>query len=211
MGFEDDFDYNDDFETDIADPDNMNADEQPKKLSRKELREAKKKNAEKNADFPKHKKSLFGRHERLDDNDESLTDEHIFDPSRSTMISTPRDRSSRERDNAPIRNNESEFSYLFDPVGESESEDDVYPEQSIYSDDDSARNLLAGLSYDESRDGDSEEFNKYFDEYSKPVESKFTFKKKQRMSAQPTSRSSAQKDIPPTSSRRTCMMPSTLP
>ena len=56
MGFEDDFDYNDDFETDIADPDHMDGGEQPKKLSRKELREAKKRNAEKTADLPRHKK-----------------------------------------------------------------------------------------------------------------------------------------------------------
>ena len=52
MGFEDDFDYNynDEFETDIADPDNMHGTDQPRKLSRKELKEAKKKNAEKTAD-----------------------------------------------------------------------------------------------------------------------------------------------------------------
>ena len=43
MGFEDDFSYNDEFETDIADPDNMDSGDHPKKLSRKELREAKKK------------------------------------------------------------------------------------------------------------------------------------------------------------------------
>ncbi len=178
MGFEDDFDYNDDFEIDIADPDNMGGGEQPKKLSRKELREAKKKNAEKTADLPKHKKSLFGKRERLDDNDETLTDEHIFDPTRSTMISTPRDRSSRENENAPLRNAESEFSYLFDPVDDNESEDDVYPEKSIYSDGDAARDLLAGLSYDGSKGNDSEDFDRYFDEHSKPVKSKFSFKKK---------------------------------
>ena len=186
MGFEDDFDYNDSFETDIADPDNMNSGEQPKKLSRKELREAKKKNAEKTADLPKHKRGLFGKRERLDDNDESLTDEHIFDPTRSTMISTARDRSSRERDNTPIRNRESEFSYLFDPVDDDESEDDVYPDQSIYSDSDAARDLLAGLSYDGSKDKTAEDFDKYFDEHSKPPESRFLFrKKKQKEEPQP--------------------------
>ena len=178
MGFEDDFDYNDDFETDIADPDNIGSEQQPKKLSRKELREAKKRNAEKTADLPKHKKGLFGKHERLDDNDESLTDEHIFDPTRSAMISTSRDRGSRERENAPIRNTDSEFSYLFDPVSDDETEDYVYPEKSIYSDDNAAKDLLAGLSYDESRDGNSKDFDRYFDEHSKPLESKFSFTRK---------------------------------
>ena len=177
MGFEYDFDYNDNFETDIADPDNLDGCEQPRKLSRKELKEAKKRNAEKTADLPKHKKGLFGKRERLDDNDESLTDEHIFDPTRSTMISTARDRGSRERENAPIRNRESEFSYLFDPVDDDESEDDVYPEESIYSDSDSARDLLAGLSYDGSKDGDMDEFENYFEEHTKPPKSKFSFRK----------------------------------
>ena len=178
MGFEDDFDYNDDFETDIADPDHMDGGEQPKKLSRKELREAKKRNAEKTADLPRHKKGLFGKRERLDDNDESLTEDHIFDPTRSTMISTPRDRSTRERENAPIRSRDSEFSYLFDPIDDNESEDDVYPEKSIYSDSNAARDLLAGLSYDGSKDNEAEDFEKYFDEHSKPPESKFSCRKK---------------------------------
>ena len=139
MGFEDDFSYNDEFETDIADPDNMDSGDHPKKLSRKELREAKKKNAEKTADLPKQRRALLGRRERLDDSDETLTDEHMFDPSRSTMISTPRDRGSREMGMAPIRSRDSEFSYLFDPVDDDESDDDVYPESSIYSDSDSVR------------------------------------------------------------------------
>ena len=180
MGFEDDFSYNNDFETDIADPDNMDFGEQPKKLSRKELREAKKKNAEKTADLPKKKRGLLGRRERLDDNDETLTDEHIFDPSRSTMISAPRDRSSRENRIVPKRNTESEFSYLFDPVDDDESEDDVYPESSVYSDSESARELLAGLSYDESNASDVRDFESYFEEHSEPPEPKFSFKKKNK-------------------------------
>ena len=180
MGFEDDFSYNDDFETDIADPDNMDSGEQPKKLSRKELREAKKKNAEKTADLPKQKRGFLSRRERLDDNDASLTEEHMFDPSRSTMISTPRDRSSRETGMAPVRSRESEFSYLFDPVDDDESEDDVYPDSSIYSDDESARDLLAGLSYDGSKESDVRDFEDYFDEHSEPPESKFSFRKKNK-------------------------------
>ena len=178
MGFEDDFDYNDDFETDIADPDNMDGGEQPKKFSRKELREAKKKNAEKTADLPKHKLSFFNRRERLDDNDEALTEEHMFDPARTTMVSGSRDRSSRSMNNSPVKNAESEFSYLFDPVDDNESEDDVYPEKSIYSDSDSAKELLSGLSYDGSDEDMSKDFDRYFEEHSKPAKSLFSFRKK---------------------------------
>ena len=196
MGFEDDFDYNDDFETDIADPDNMGGGEQPKKLSRKELREARKKNAEKTAELPRHKKGLFNKRDRLDDNDESLTDDHIFDPTRSTMISTPRDRGSRDRE-APIRSKDSEFSYLFDPVDDNESEDDVYPETSIYSDSGAAKDLLAGLSYDGTDNSDPEVFDRYFDEHSKPPESKFSFRKKKQEEQPPEPEAVVEKPEPP--------------
>lgn len=177
MGFEDDIDYNDSFETDVADLDSGNFSDAPKKFSRRELREAKKKNAEKTADLPKKKKGLFNRHERLDD-DDSLSGEHLFDPTRSTMVSNARDRSYDYDSTGPIRNTNSEFSYLFDPVDDDETEDDVYPDESIYSNSDNARDMLAGLSYDEERDGDSPEFDKYFDgnaEVRPP--SKFSFKK----------------------------------
>lgn len=177
MGFEDDIDYNDNFETDIADLDNDNFSDGTKRFSRRELREAKKKNAEKTADLPKKKKGLFNRHERLDD-DDSLSGEHLFDPTRSTMVSTPHDRSYDYDSTGPIRNTNSEFSYLFDPVDDDETEDDVYPDESIYSNSDNARNMLAGLSYDEERDGDSPEFDKYFDEDAEVrPPSKFSFKK----------------------------------
>ncbi|MBQ9901173.1 MAG: hypothetical protein IJM51_02125 [Clostridia bacterium] len=200
MGFEDDYSYSEDFETDIADPDNMDSGEQPKKLSRKELREAKKRNAEKNAELPKQKRGLLGRHERLDDNDETLTDEHIFDPSRSAMISTPRDRGSRDAGKTPIRNSDSEFSYLFDPVDDDESEDDVYPESSIYSDSHSARELLAGLSFDGSDDGGSGNYESYFEEHSEPPESKFSFKKKNKAKdRQPEADNSFDEPEPPKS------------
>ena len=177
MGFEDDFDYQENFETDTADPDSADFGEKPKKLSRKELREAKKKTAEKSADLPKQKRSLFQRHGRVDDNDAALSDDHIFDPTRSPMVSTGLDRGG-DFGNAPIRNTNSEFSYLFDPADGDESEDDVYPEQSIYSDSEAARELLAGLTYDEKRDGDSEKFDQYFSE-DKPVRppSRFSFRK----------------------------------
>lgn len=177
MGFENDFDFNDDFETDIPDPDSVGFAEKPKKLSRKELREAKKKTAEKAAELPKQKKSFFSRHERMDDNDEALSGEHMFDPTRTAMVSTPHDRS-RDFNDAPIRNTNSEFSYLFDPAGDDESDDDVYPEQSIYSDPDTAKDILAGLAYDESRDGDSGAFDQYFDDQAnmRPP-SRFSFKK----------------------------------
>ena len=175
MGFEDDFDYSDQFETEAPDPDFMDAGEKPKKLSRRELREAKKKNAEKTADLPRHRKGFFGRHERLDDSDESLTDDHIFDPAQTTMVSSSPGR--RQRSAAPVRNTESEFSYLFDPVGDDESEDDVYPEKSIYSDAGAARDLLAGLSYDESKDDGSGDFDRYFEEHSMPAESEFSLRR----------------------------------
>ena len=67
MGFEDDFDYNDDFETETADPDSMGSVQKGRKLSRREMREAKKRNAEKTADLPKSRKGLFGRRQRMDD------------------------------------------------------------------------------------------------------------------------------------------------
>lgn len=180
MGFEDDFDYQDNFETETADPDSAAFGEKPRKLSRKELREAKKKTAEKSADLPKQKKGLFQRHERMDDNDAALSDDHIFDPTRSPMVSTGLDRGG-DFASAPIRNTNSEFSYLFDPVDGDEREDDVYPEQSIYSDSETAKELLAGLAYDEKRDGDSEAFDQYFDE-EKPVRppSRFSFRKRKK-------------------------------
>lgn len=177
MGFENDFDFNDDFETDIPDPDSVGFGEKPKKLSRKELREAKKKTAGKAAELPKQKKSFFSRHERMDDNDEALSGEHMFDPTRTAMVSTPHDRS-RDFNDAPIRNTNSEFSYLFDPADDDESDDDVYPEQSIYSDPETAKDMLAGFAYDESRDGDSAAFDQYFDNQAnmRPP-SRFSFKK----------------------------------
>lgn len=178
MGFEDDFDYNNNFETDVADLSSDNFSDKPKKFSRKELREAKKKNAEKTADLPKQKKGFFNRRERLDD-DDSLNGEHLFDPTRSTMVSTPHDHKYDYETTGPIRNTNSEFSYLFDPVDDDETEDDVYPDESIYSDGEAARDMLAGLSYDEERDGESSEFDKYFDEHAtvRPP-SKFSFKKR---------------------------------
>ena len=196
MGFEDDFDYNDDFETETADPDSMGSVQKGRKLSRREMREAKKRNAEKTADLPKSRKGLFGRRQRMDDNDDSLTDEHIFDPTRTAMVSGPRDR--RQLAPGPVRNADSEFSYLFDPVGDDEGEDDVYPDKSVYSDDSAAKDLLAGLSYDESKDGSSEDFDRYFEEHSKPVESDFTFRKSAPPAEPP--RSVGDKSTPPPAS-----------
>ena len=180
MGFEDDLDYQDNFETETADPDSADFGEKPRKLSRKELREAKKKTAEKTADLPKQKKGLFQRHQRVDDNDAALSDDHIFDPTRSPMVSTGLDHGS-DFGNTPIRSTNSEFAYLFDPVDGDEREDDVYPEQSIYSDSETAKELLAGLTYDEKKDGDSEKFDQYFDE-DKPVRppSRFSFRKRKK-------------------------------
>lgn len=178
MGFEDDKDFGDNyFETESADIDGDAFAEKPKKLSRKELREAKKKNAEKTADLPKKKKSLFSRRERLDD-DDSLSGQHLFDPTQGTKVSAPREYKSDYDSMGPIRNDNSEFSYLFDPADEYESEDDVYPDRSIYSDSDTARDLLGGLAYDETRDGDSHEYDKYFsDDVEVRPPSKFSFKK----------------------------------
>ena len=177
MGFEDDFDLQDNFETETPDPDGEAFGEKSKRLSRKEMREAKKKNAERAADLPKTKKSLFNRHQRLDDSDAGLSDEHIFDPARSPMISTGLERE-HSHTNEPIRSQDSEFSYLFDPSDGSESEDDVYPEQSIYSDSERARDLLAGLSYDEKKDGDDDRFDHYFEETQVPSSSsRFSFRR----------------------------------
>ncbi len=178
MGFEDDIDYNNSFETDIADLDGGGFGEKPKKLSRKELREAKKKNAEKTADLPKRKKGLFSRHERMDD-DDSLSGQHLFDPTQGTRISNPREHKS-DYDTGPIRNYNSEFSYLFDPADDDETEDDVYPDESIYSDSDTARDLLGGLAYDESKDGDSADFDRYFREDAEVrPPSRFSFHKRE--------------------------------
>ena len=62
-------------------------------------------------------------------------------------------------------------------MGDDENDDDVYPQSSIYSDAGAARDLLAGLSYDESKDGDSEDFDRYFEEHSMPAESEFSPKR----------------------------------
>lgn len=177
VGFEDDVDYNSSFETDTPDMDNSFG-EKPKKLSRRELREAKKKNAEKTADLPRQKKGFFSRHERMDD-DDSLSGQHMFDPTQGTKISTPREHRS-DYDTGPIRNYNSEFSYLFDPADDDETEDDVYPDESIYSDSSKARDLLGGLAYDETRDGDSAEFDKYFNgEAEVRPPSKFSFRRRE--------------------------------
>lgn len=177
VGFEDDVDYNSSFETDTPDMDSSFG-EKPKKLSRRELREAKKKNAEKTADLPKQKKGFFSRHERMDD-DDSLSGQHMFDPTQGTKISTPREHRS-DYDTGPIRNYNSEFSYLFDPADDDETEDDVYPDESIYSDSSRARELLGGLAYDEARDGDSAEFDKYFNEEAEVrPPSKFSFRRRE--------------------------------
>ncbi|MGN0474101.1 MAG: hypothetical protein ACI4IJ_03335 [Acutalibacteraceae bacterium] len=178
MGFEDDVDYNNSFENDTPDLDNGFG-EKPKKLSRKELREAKKKNAEKTADLPKQKKGFFSRRERMDD-DDSLSGQHLFDPTQETKISTPRERRS-DYDTGPIRNDHSEFSYLFDPADDDETEDDVYPDESIYSDSSAAKDLLGGLAYDEAKDGDSAEFDKYFNENAEVrPPSKFSFHRREQ-------------------------------
>lgn len=185
MGFEDDMNVGDNyFETESADVDGDAFAEKPKKLSRKELREAKKKNAEKTAGLPKAKKGLFSRRERLDD-DDSLSGRHLLDPTQSTKVSAPREYKSDYDSMRPIRNDNSEFSYLFAPADEYESEDDVYPDSSIYSDSSTARDLLGGLAYDETRDGDSHEYDKYFSEDAEVrPPSKFSFKKHESKSAQ---------------------------
>lgn len=178
MGFEDDVDYNNSFENDTPDIDNGFG-EKPKKLSRKELREAKKKNAEKTADLPKQKRGFFSRRERMDD-DDSLSGQHLFDPTQETKISTPRERKS-DYDTGSIRNDHSEFSYLFDPADDDETEDDVYPDESIYSDSSAAKDLLGGLAYDEAKDGDSAEFDKYFNENAQVrPPSKFSFHRREQ-------------------------------
>lgn len=185
MGFEDDMNLGDNyFETESADIDGDAFAEKPKKLSRKELREAKKKNAEKTAGLPKTKKGLFSRRERLDD-DDSLSGEHLLDPTQSAKVSAPRERRSDYDSMGPIRNDNSEFSYLFAPADDYETEDDVYPDSSIYSDSSTARDLLGGLSYDETRDGDSSEYDKYFSENAEVrPPSKFSFKKHESKSEQ---------------------------
>lgn len=192
MGFEDDIDYNSSFETDTPDIDGSFG-EKPKKLSRKELREAKKKNAEKTADMPKQKKGFFSRRERMDD-DDSLSGQHLFDPTQGTRISTPREHKS-DYDTGPIRNYNSEFSYLFDPADDDETEDDVYPDESIYSDSNRARDLLGGLAYDETKDGDSADFDKYFKEDAEVrPPSKFSFHK--REAKQNAEQSDFDEDLP---------------
>lgn len=184
MGFEDDKDFGDNyFETESADIDGDAFAEKPKKLSRRELREAKKKNAEKTADLPKTKRGLFSRHERLDD-DDSLSGQHLFDPAQGAKVSAPREHKSDYDSMGPIRNDNSEFSYLFAPADDDESEDDVYPDRSIYSDSNTARDLLGGLAYDEARDGDSHEYDKYFsDDAEVRPPSKFSFKKHEARAA----------------------------
>ena len=163
MGFEDDLNFNDDFETETTDLDSGDASEQPKKMSRKEFRKAKKKTAEKAADAkPKPKKSLFTRRSskpEADDDDEPVDD--MF--ASSSVGGGDFDAGS------PIQTGHSEFGYLFEPLKEGEDEDDVYPDTSIYSDSDAAKSMLGGLAYDGSDNGSAEGFNQYFD---KPTETR---------------------------------------
>ncbi len=164
MGFEATDEYDDNyFETENQDIDGASFGEKPKKLSRKELREAKKRNAEKTANLPKRKGGAFSRGARLDD-DDSLSGEHLLDPTQSTRISGSYDHRSDYEDEGPVKTYNSEFSYLFDEPDDDETEDDVYPDRSIYSDSRRAKELLGGLAYDEARDGDSDEYDRYFDE-----------------------------------------------
>ncbi len=154
MGFEDDMDYNDDFETDTIDPDSDSFSEKPKKMNRKDFRRAKKKTAEKNADSTKSKKGLFIRHgANSDDENEELTDDAFNSLSDNDEYDSQ----------GTIKSSHSEFGYLFDPPREGESEDDVYPDSSIYSDSSAAKEMLGGLEYDGYDDADSSKFDKYFD------------------------------------------------
>lgn len=157
MGFEDDLNFNDDFETETTDLDSNDASEQPKKMSRKDFRKAKKKTAEKAAEA-KPKKSLFNRRSsKPDDND---SDDGLGDDMFASSSVGGNDNFDA---GSPIKTEHSEFSYLFEPLREGEDEDDVYPDSSIYSDSDAAKNMLGGLSYDGSDDGSAEGFHQYFD------------------------------------------------
>lgn len=161
MGFEDDLDFNDDFETDITDLDSESAAEKPKKMNRKEFRKAKKKTAEKAADSAKPKKGLFNRRSKTDREDDDLTDDKDDYSAAS-----------------PIKKGHSEFGYLFEPIKEGEDEDDVYPDSSIYSDTNAAKEMLGGLAYDGTNDGNGDSFNQYFDNPSETrPPSQFSFNK----------------------------------
>lgn len=174
MGFEDDMDYKDDFETDITDPDSEEFGEKPKKMSRKDFRRAKKKTVDKIGDSIKPKRGLFNRRSsKSDDDDEDMADDMFNSSSNNDYDNEDYDSGSS------IKSSHSEFGYLFEPPREGESEDDVYPDSSIYSDSSAAKDMLGGLAYDGSDDGDSSGFDKYFDnpDQTRPP-SQFSFNKR---------------------------------
>lgn len=146
MGFDDDREYDDDFDADISDTDEEKKTVKPKKVSHKGFRQAKKKNAEKAEHSSDSKKSPFHRRSTKgsDQTDPEETDSEMPVFSDKGIGS--------DSGSSTSSGGHSEFGYLFAPPREGESDDDVYPDSSIYSDGKAAKSMLSGLAYDGSQD-----------------------------------------------------------
>ena len=168
MAFDDDRELNDGFDADLSDDDGDSKVVKPKKVNRKEFRQAKRKTAKKADDASKPKKNLFNRRSGKSD------DKH--DENGDGEIPVFTDRGIGSDDGNPADSTHSEFGYLFAPHRDDESDDDVYPDSSIYSDSDAAKNMLGGLNYDGTKDGASGSFDKFFNapQETRPS-SQFTF------------------------------------
>lgn len=144
MEFDDDREFDDGFDADIADDDTSDTEEskktvKPKKVARKGFRQAKKKNADKEEDTSESRKSPFHRRSAKGEQREEDTD---------ADMPVFRDKGIGSDTDSTAATGHSEFGYLFAPPREGESDDDVYPDSSIYSDGTAAKSLLSGLGFD---------------------------------------------------------------